>query len=87
MPFEKGISGNPNGKPTGTLNKITKTVKETVLAVFNEIQEDPKVKLLQFAKDYPKEFYAIAAKLIPTELAGAIDMTVTWVEERTYETK
>lgn len=67
--------GNP-GKPPGTANHLTKTVKETVLAVFNEIQDDPKVKLLQFAKDYPRDFYAIAAKLIPTEITGSVKQTI-----------
>lgn len=67
--------GNPkpkgSGRSKGTQNKLTKTVKESVLAVFNEIQDDPKVNLKQFAKDYPKEFYQIAAKLIPTEISGS----------------
>jgi len=61
--FEKGNAG----KPKGALNKTNKQVKETVLAVFNNIQSDPKVNLTAFAKKHPKEFYAIAAKLIPTE--------------------
>jgi len=68
-PFEKG---NP-GKPKGATNKITKSVKETVLAVFNDIQNDPKVNLTQFAKDYPKEFYAIAKALIPTEITAKVE--------------
>ncbi len=61
------------GKPPGTQNTLTRTVKETVLAVFNEIQTDPKVKLSQFAKDYPRDFYQIAAKLIPTEVKATIE--------------
>ena len=72
-PFEKGNGG----RPKGVQNKITRTVKETVLMVFNDIQEDPKVKLSQFAKDFPRDFYNIAAKLIPTELTGAIDNHIT----------
>ena len=68
-PFEKGNKG----RKKGTQNKLTKTVKETVLAVFNDLQNDPKVKLSQFAKDFPRDFYAIAAKLIPTEISGKID--------------
>lgn len=64
--------GNP-GRPKGTQNHLTKTVKETVLAVFNQIQTNPKVKLSQFAIDHPRDFYAIAAKLIPTEISGKID--------------
>lgn len=57
--------------------RLNKTVKETVLAVFNEMQDDPKIKLSAFAQKYPRDFYAIAAKLIPTELSGKIDNNVT----------
>lgn len=64
-----------NMPPRGP-GKITRTVKETVLNVFNQIQEDPKVKLEAFAKKYPRDFYNIAAKLIPTELSGNIDHIV-----------
>lgn len=63
--------GNP-GKPHGATNKLTKTVKETVLSVFNELQDDPKTDLKAFAKKYPRDFYNIAAKLIPTELTGTV---------------
>ncbi len=71
--FQKGNKAAVGRGP----NKITKTVKETVLAVFIEIQDDPIVNLTAFAKEYPKEFYNIAAKLIPTEVQGTIDATIT----------
>ena len=58
--------------PSRGQGKLNKTVKETVLAVFNELQSDPKAKLITWAKDEPGEFYKIAAKLIPTEIAGNI---------------
>lgn len=71
---EKGrIMPGTGGRPPGTTNHLTKTVKETVLAVFNEIQEDPEVKLSAFAKKYPRDFYVIAAKLIPTEFKGTVE--------------
>lgn len=63
--------GNP-GKPQGATNKLTKTVKDTVLTVFNELQDDSKTDLKAFAKKYPRDFYNIAAKLIPTELTGTV---------------
>lgn len=59
--------GNP-GRPAGVQNKLTKTVKETVLAVFNKLQEDDNFSLEWFAKKYPRDYYAIAAKLIPAEM-------------------
>lgn len=58
------------GRQKGSVNVLTKTVKETVLQVFNLLQSDPKHNLTAFAKHYPKEFYMIAAKLIPTEVTG-----------------
>jgi len=67
--FQKGNSG----RPKGAVNKITKTVRETVLQAFNEIQDDPKVNIVQFAKTYPRDFYTIAARLIPTEISGKIE--------------
>ena len=70
-PFKKG---NP-GKPKGTQNKITRTVKETVLAVFNSLQADPKANLESWAKEAPTEFYRIAAKLIPTDIRGEVKTT------------
>lgn len=67
--FEKG---NP-GRVAGTQNKLTRTVKETVLAVFNELQDDPVVKLAAWAKSEPTEFYKIAAKLIPTDIKADVN--------------
>lgn len=67
-PFKTGNAGRPHG----STNHITKTVKETVLAVFNELQSDPKTSLKAFAVKYPRDFHNIAARLIPTELTGSI---------------
>jgi hypothetical protein len=67
-------AGNP-GRPVGP-NKLTKTVKETVLAVFNNLQEDPEANLLKWAKGEPTEFYKIAAKLIPTEITGSVKQII-----------
>lgn len=61
-------------------NKITKTVKETVLSVFLDLQSDPKHNLQSFAEKYPRDFYTIAAKLIPTEITGSIKTVITVTE-------
>ncbi len=65
------------GRKKGQTNKVTKTVKETVLNVFLDLQQNPKTNLTAFAIKYPKDFYQLAAKLIPTELAGNIDQDIT----------
>jgi hypothetical protein len=51
--------------------QFTKTVKETVLAAFEDLQKDPVVNIIAWGKGNPTEFYKIAAKLIPTEVTGA----------------
>jgi hypothetical protein len=71
-PFTKGNGG----RPVGATNHLTRTVKETVLAAFEELQGDPKVNIVNWGRLNPTEFYKIAAKLIPTELTGSVDATI-----------
>lgn len=66
MAFKKG----EGGRPKGAINKLTKTVKETVLAAFHELQDDPYANIVTWGRENPKDFYQIAAKLIPTEITG-----------------
>lgn len=74
--FKEGNKGRPKGSP----NKLTTTVKERVLNVFNELQEDPKANLLSWAKEEPTEFYKIASKLIPTEVSATVTEKIIKVE-------
>ena len=74
MPITKDNRATMPARGQGKLNK---TVKETVLAVFNELQKDPKNKLIAWAKSEPTEFYKIAAKLIPTEVTGTVKTIIT----------
>lgn len=69
MPFKKGQSGNPNGREVGKQNKLTISVKKAFEDAFNELQADPKVKLSEWAKSNPDEFYRLATKLIPNAVA------------------
>lgn len=72
------------GRPHGATSKLGKTVRDTVLRVFNELQDDPKHNLAKFAQRYPRDFYAIAAKLIPQEIKGKVDsdQTIKLIIER-----
>lgn len=72
-PFKKGEA---KGRPKGAVNHLTRTVKETVLAVFNDLQQDPQANLLAWGTDNPTEFYKIAAKLIPTEVNANVQSVV-----------
>jgi hypothetical protein len=74
MPFEKGHKLG-KGRPKGSENELTKqmkTVKETLIAVFNKRQENPKTSLEAFADEFPREFHAMVAKVIPTEVNAQI---------------
>ena len=66
--FKPGSGGRPAGIP----NKLTRTVKEAVLEAFNNLQADETHNLDAFAKKYPRDFYNIAAKLIPTEIQAKV---------------
>ncbi len=71
MPFKPGESGNPDGRPVGSVNLVTKTVRDTFIEVFLEAQTNPrfrKVSLRRFVLDYPRDFYQLAARIIPTEI-------------------
>lgn len=68
------------GRPKGVQNKITRTVKEAVLDVFNKLQDDPKANLLEWGKKNPGMFYQIAAKLIPTEVDAKVAQKIITVE-------
>lgn len=84
MGFEKGHK-LATGRPKGALNTLTATVKDTVLAVFNDLQTDPQANLLTWAKGNPTTFYLIASKLIPTEVnqnVKKIVINVTLPDER-----
>ena len=84
MKFQKGHK-LATGRPKGSLNTLTATVKDTVLGVFNDLQSDPKANLLSWAKDNPTTFYLIASKLIPTEVnqnVKKVIINVTLPDER-----
>lgn len=79
MPREDGQfkKGKAPGRPKGAINHLTRTVRETVLNVFNELQKDKEANLKSWAINEPTEFYKIASKLIPTEITGTVKNVIT----------
>ena len=62
MPQEKGKTANLAGRPKGSLNKTTATVRETLLKIFNETADNiPGI----FAQLEPAEKLNFIAKILP----------------------
>lgn len=68
----KGGKRPGSGRKAGVPNKLTKTVKEAFEAAFNAMQEHPDVKLEDWGKNNPTEFYKLASKLIPSEINAKV---------------
>ncbi len=70
---KKGHTNNPNGRPKGTPNKVTKSVREHFATAFDLLQDDDTVNLTAWGKANPTEFYRLASKLIPLQVANDPD--------------
>ena len=58
------------GRPPGAKNKLGRSVKENVVAVFARLGGTP--AMAEWARDNPTEFYKIYARLIPVEASVAL---------------
>lgn len=67
------------GRVAGTPNKLSSSVKDNVLSVFNDIGGTDHMK--RWAQENPNQFYNIYAKLLPLQLTGedggAIETSLT----------
>lgn len=59
------------GRPPGSQNKVTATVKMLVLATLDEL--GGKRWLKKLAKDHPQTFAQLLAKIMPTQVVGDVN--------------
>ena len=73
---EKRAGNRGKGRPKGARNKTTVAMKEAIMCVYNDLQEEAGREnghFVDWAKENPTEFYKIASKLIPIDLNANID--------------
>jgi hypothetical protein len=63
MAFEKGVSGNPAGKPKGAVNKTSNKIREAFQKLIEDNLENMTIWLMQVAADDPKAALDIMSKL------------------------
>ena len=61
--WEKGVSGNPNGRPKGAGNKVTNKIKEAYQMLVEGNLENMTTWLGEVAEDDPKEAMMLMLKL------------------------
>lgn len=82
--ISKGGKREGAGRKAGVPNKISSTVKENVIAVFDELGGIDHMKM--WAIDNPSQFYNIYAKILPTDVNNNVtgntnmNLTVTLVK-------
>jgi hypothetical protein len=72
------------GRPAGSLNKATLAIREAIACVYHRLQDEHPGEgdhshFFEVAKQYPIEFYRLAARLIPLQVeidAPAIGVVV-----------
>jgi hypothetical protein len=71
-PFQPGVSGNPAGKPKGTLNRVTKDLKAAILGALDAAggPEGSVGYLRRLAIENSSAFAALLGKCLPHTLSA-----------------
>lgn len=83
--FVPGQIANPNGRPRGSVNKSTASVKAALQEAFEGMGGIEALKT--WGKENPQLFYPIWSKLLPTEMhvsdmRGVKDLSDSELEEK-----
>ena len=77
--WEKGKSGNPNGRPKGKPNKLTMSVKAAIEEAFGEV--GGATWLVEQAKEKPEVFAGLLGKIIPKEVTVNLNANLAAMSE------
>jgi len=67
--YVKGQSGNPSGKPVGTLNKQTREVKEVINYLVSALKDGDLDDMLNYLKrEKPEAVLNFLSKIAPKDL-------------------
>ena len=75
MPYKKGKTGNKAGRPAGSLNKTTASIKSAIEQTFHRLGGVN--HMAKWAEKEPNEFYKLLSKLLPHEVSGKLNSDVT----------
>ena len=75
MPFEKGKSGNPSGKPKGSANKSTKEARALFVQIMNGQIEHIAEAMEAVREENPVKYLDVLSKLFQYSMPKQIDLT------------
>jgi hypothetical protein len=85
MPFKKGVSGNPGGRPRGARNRSTKAMKSALAQLIDDNLDNMNDWLDEMAKDDPKGAFQSMLSLMEFHMPKM--SRVTHVDELQEEEK